>query len=62
MNNLSYLNLTDNKITDISPLLSLDKLRTCYLSGNPLNEKSKNEYALKLKNKGVDLGSLLFEK
>lgn len=45
---LLAINLSNNQITDISPLLVLPDLDSCYLYGNPLDERSLHEYLPKL--------------
>ncbi|MGK7896224.1 MAG: leucine-rich repeat domain-containing protein, partial [Xenococcus sp. (in: cyanobacteria)] len=36
---LTFLNLRDNQITDVSSLQKLTRLSTLNLQGNPLNQK-----------------------
>ncbi len=51
--NLTTLDLSDNEIADISPLLSLSKLRTVTLNGNPLSADSLDVHVPGLRGRGV---------
>ena len=56
LTNLEDLSLSLTNITDVSPLLSLTKLKAVFLHGTPLSDESINEHIPALKAKGVTVG------
>jgi hypothetical protein len=56
--NLSYVRLWDNQITDIKPLVDNSGIGDgdiVALTGNPLNEKTLDEYIPALQARGVTI-------
>jgi Leucine-rich repeat (LRR) protein len=47
------LTLDDNQVTDLSPLLEVANLKELTLSGNPLDQASRNTYIPALRAQGV---------
>jgi len=53
---LTRLDLSQNQISDISPLLSLTNLERLYiLEGSPLSDESLDVLIPQLKDRGVDV-------
>ena len=57
--NLLWLDLSDNAISDISPLIRLPQLAGLYLNNNPLNARSVNTHIPMLLDRGVDVSYTL---
>lgn len=56
--NIEVIGLSNNQIEDIYPIVKIQELKngvSIYLTNNPLNQKSINEYIPLLKNRGVNI-------